>query len=141
MPNLNKLVAKLQQDYPNITFTPGPRATFRPPHTIIYPSDASPLLLLHELGHYIIHQTDFSSDIQLLRIEADAWEQAKHLADQYQVKWDEDFAQDHLDSYRDYLYTASLCPNCNITGYQDNQGTYHCPLCDKRWPSPGRPED
>lgn len=141
MPNLSKLVTKLQQDYPELSFTQGNREVFHPPKTIIYSSDANPLALLHELGHYIIHRTDFSSDIELIQIETQAWQAAKELCPKYSVKWDEDFAQDHLDSYRDYLYTASLCPNCNITGYQDDYGNYHCPLCSKTWPSPGRPED
>ena len=141
MPSQSKLVAKLQQDYPELTFTLGQRETFHPPKTIIYTSHANPLLLLHELGHYIIHRTNFSSDIELIQIESLAWNEAKKLSAQYGIEWDEDFAQDHLDSYRDYLYTASLCPDCNITGYQDDKGDYHCPLCNKHWPSPGRPED
>ena len=141
MPSLSSLLAKLRADYPELHFEPGPRDTFHPPHTIIYAPDCAPLTLLHELGHYRLAQRDFHSDIELLQIEALAWEQAKQLCDLYHVTWDEDFAQSRLDSYRDYLHFASLCPNCQVNGYQDNSGHYRCPLCHKRWPSPGRPAD
>ena len=141
MPGLKSLIAKLRVDYPALVIKTGERTKFTPPNKLFYASTATSLELLHELGHYLIKRNDYSSDIELLRIESEAWSKAHELCAQYGVKWDEDFAQDHLDSYRDYLYTVSLCPDCNITGYQDDKGDYHCPLCNKRWPSPGRPED
>lgn len=134
MPKLKALVNKLQQDYPEITFEESETFTFCPPKTILFnPDSDKKLLLLHELGHFLDHDQDYSSDIALLRIEANAWERAKKLCEQYSVKWDEDFAQAKLDSYRDWLHQASLCKICEINGYQDKNGNYHCPLCGQKW--------
>ncbi len=136
---MQNLVKKLTSDYPELAITPGDRFQFTPPNHLFYaenhpysPAEAK-LLLLHELGHYLINETDYSTDIELLEIEAKAWAKARDLCQKYKIKYDEDFAEDRLDSYRDYLHSASLCKNCNISGYQDNHGAYHCPLCSATW--------
>ncbi len=140
MPSLNKLTAKLRKDYPSLTLKHGERFQFSPPSTIYY-TDGSPLELLHELGHYLIKKTDYTSDIDLIRIESEAWDKAKQLCAAYEVNWDEDFAQDHIDTYRDWLHVVSLCKNCQLAGYQDGSGLYHCPLCGAKWESSIPPED
>ena len=135
MPKLKALINRVQTDYPELQFESGEVFTFRPPQTILYnPSvEGAELVLLHELGHYLDKDQDYTSDIALLRIEAEAWQRAKSLSETYQINWDEDFAQAKLDSYRDWLHQASLCPVCEVNGYQDKQGHYHCPLCEKSW--------
>ena len=141
MPKLTSLLNKLQQDYPELSFSSAERYQFSPPATIYFDAaNPEPLLLLHELGHYLLKQYDYTSDIELLRIESAAWQQAKQLCATYKVEWDEDFAEDRLDSYRNWLHANSLCPNCQISGYQDTNGLYHCPLCAKKWPSKYIPE-
>ena len=134
---MQNLIKKLINDYPKLTITPGERFKFSPPDHLYYAteddSEESKLLLLHELGHYLIGEYDYGSDIELLEIEAKAWDKAAELCKNYQINYDEDFAEDRLDSYRDYLHYASLCPNCQLAGYQDKNGQYHCPLCDKSW--------
>ena len=140
MPNLNSLLNKLRKDYPALTFESGERFKFTPPSTIYY-SDGSPLELLHEVGHYLLDKNTYISDIELIRIESEAWDKAKQLCKTYKVKWDEDFAQDHIDTYRDWLHVVSLCKNCQLAGYQDESGLYHCPLCGAKWESSIPPED
>lgn len=135
MPSLNKLVARLRADYPNLSFQSGELTKFTPPRSIFYASDASPLELLHELGHYLIDKPSYASDIELVRIESEAWVKAKALCTTYGVKWNENYAEDHLDTYRDWLHVVSLCKNCQLAGYQDNTGLYHCSLCGAKWPS------
>lgn len=132
---LDNLISKLQSALPEIDFREDQTFTFRPPKTILFDPqnpDAC-LLILHEVGHFLNHDQDYLSDISLLRIEASAWERAKALAKQYKITWDEDFIQSKLDSYRGWLHQASLCPNCEINGYQDTRGYYHCPLCEQKW--------
>lgn len=136
MSKLNTLIKQLRADHPELLFEASECFTFHPPNTIYYVPDSEhpDLQILHELGHYLDHDADYTSDIALLRIESNAWATAKKLAKKYQVKWDEDFIQSKLDSYRDWLHNASLCPICQINGYQS--GTYyHCPLCGKKWQS------
>ena len=141
MPGLKSLIANLRVDYPALVIKTGERTKFTPPNKLFYASTATSLELLHELGHYLIKRNDYSSDIELLRIESEAWSKAHELCAQYGVKWDEDFAQDHLDTYPDWLHVTSLCKNCNLAGYQDDAGLYHCALCGAAWPSALSPED
>lgn len=138
---MQNLVKKLASDFPELTISAGDRFQFSPPSHLYYFQDyaanysnqEAQLLLLHELGHYLIGEYDYSSDIELLEIEAKAWAKAKTLCKKYRIKYDEDFAEDRLDSYRDYLHQVSLCKNCQLSGYQDKHGDYHCPLCAATW--------
>ena len=141
MPSLKTLIAKIRNDYPALVIESGERAQFTPPNKLFYAPNTTPLELLHELGHYLTKHHSYNSDIELVRIESEAWEQAHDLCAKYQVKWDDDVAQDHLDTYRDWLHATSLCKNCNLAGYQDAAGLYHCALCGAKWPSRLRPED
>ena len=141
MPGLKSLIAKLRADYPALVIKSGDRVKFTPPNKLFYASNTKPLELLHELGHYLIKHNDYSSDIELLRIESEAWAKARELCRQYDIKWNEDLAQDSLDTYRDWLHVTSLCKNCNLAGYQDEDGLYHCALCGAKWPSRIAPED
>ena len=128
----NPLINKLQQDHPDLIFRQGAKFTFRPPKTIILgpPCDNHALLTLHELAHAILKHKDYTLHIERLKIESEAWNEAKNLAAKYNIPWDEDFAQNRLDTYRDWLHQKSLCKNCQLTRYQDQKGTYHCPHCD-----------
>ena len=141
MPSLNSLANKLRKDYPDLTITSGDCFRFSPPATVTYVTDGTALELLHELGHYLLEKNIYTSDIELIRIESEAWAKAKELCPKYKVKWDEDFAEDHLDTYRNWLHVVSLCKNCQLAGYQDESGLYHCPLCGTKWESSIPPED
>lgn len=140
MPKLEKLAAKISDNYPELQLVPGERFRFSPPDHIYYDPSGHPLELLHELGHYLIEKNDFTSDIELVEIESLAWAKAREICANYDVKYDEDFAEDHLDSYRNWLHETSLCKNCNLAGYQDNSGLYHCAFCGATWPSRIPPE-
>lgn len=134
MPSFKHLVTKLQTDFPSVDFVAGERYTFHPPNQVIFDArHPDQLSLLHELGHFLIKAHDYQYDVELLRIESAAWAKAAELANDYHVAWNEDNIQDHLDSYRDWLHQVSLCPNCQLSGYQDTTGCYHCPLCEHEW--------
>ena len=136
---MQNLIKQIANDHPELEITAGERFQFSPPNHLYYDANSdysdseSSLLLLHELGHYLINETDYSSDIELIEIESKAWAKARELCKHYQIKYDEDFAEDRLDSYRNYLHQVSLCKNCQISGYQDSHGSYHCPLCGTTW--------
>ena len=55
------------------------------------------------------------------------------LAPRYRVKWDEDFAEGQLDTYREWIDKRSRCPKCDCTGWQTDDGDYRCPLCVVEW--------
>ena len=126
------LIKKIVQDYLEVMFRVGSRFTFRPPHSVILGSYEPHyvLLFLHELGHFLTQHYNFTTDIERLKIEREAWENAKKLCVKYSIPYDEEFAEAQLDSYRDWLHSKSKCKKCGLTRYQTKNGQYHCPHCD-----------
>lgn len=128
----------LRADYPDFTFKTGPKFAFRPPKTIIMgpPEPNYALLALHELAHALCKHKDYNTHVERLKIEREAWERARSLCSKYHITWDEDFVEDQLDTYRDWLHKKSLCPHCHLTRFQTPDGCYHCPSCDPNKKSP-----
>lgn len=129
---MDDFVSKLKADFPEYRFRKGQKYAFRPPKTIVLgPKEPfSELLILHELSHAILGHYDFMLDIKRLKMENAAWDQAKILAKKYQISIDEDFIQNQLDTYRDWLHKKSRCPVCGLTRFQDDKAVYHCPRCE-----------
>ena len=126
------LKRQLEADYPELSFRKGAKFAFRPPRTItIGPTEPySSLLLLHEVGHALSGHRDFKTDALRLKMEREAWEKARKLASKYEVEFDDEVAEQELDSYRDWLDAKSRCPVCGLTRYQTPDGMYHCPKCE-----------
>lgn len=126
------LLPRIQEDYPEYKFKSGKKFSFRPPRTIILgpPEPFSELLLLHELSHAILKHRTFRLDVERLRMESEAWDEARKLAHKYNIEVNEDLIQDELDTYRDWLHTRSKCKKCGLTCYQTPDGVYHCPRCE-----------
>jgi hypothetical protein len=91
------------------------------------------VFLLHELGHATLGHSDYNKDIELLSLERAAWDQAELLAQQYNLSINENLIEDHLDTYRDWLHSRSLCPQCSFTGLQTGNAQYSCPACHAKW--------
>ncbi len=140
MPHIKVLLARLKEDHPGITFTPGDdylwSATTR---TLMYDAEASDgLYLLHELGHALLGHANFTLDIELLAQEREAWGfVCTELAKRYGVTTDDRIIQDSLETYRDWLHARSCCPRCAQTGLQTKTSTYVCINCRCSW----RPND
>lgn len=133
----DKFVVQLEQDFPQFNWREGTRFRFRPPRTIYYEKDLVGneynnycLQLLHELGHAVLGHRDFRTDLDRLKMEVAAWEQARQFAAQYNIYYDEELVQEQLDSYRGWLHGKSRCKKCGLTRYQTKDGEYHCPQCD-----------
>ena len=92
-----------------------------------------PILLLHELSHALLGHQNYSSDIELINMERQAWDKAVKIAPEFNLVIDEDFIENSLDSYRDWLHSRSICPECNATGMQINKAVYQCPACTNKW--------
>lgn len=128
------LVKKLRVDYPDLRFVDGKKFAFRPPRTVVVgpsePNDS--LLLLHEVGHAISSHKDFRLDVERLKMEREAWEKARELSAIYGLDYDEEVAEQELDTYRDWLDKKSRCPKCRLTRFQTPDGQYHCPKCENQ---------
>lgn len=127
-----KILQRLEKDYPDLKFVSGNNFAFRPPRTIVFEQGASnfDLLILHEMGHALCGHKTFKMNIRRLKMEVEAWEKARELAETYGVSFDEDVAQGELDTYRNWLHQKSRCPNCGLTRFETPEGEYHCPQCD-----------
>jgi hypothetical protein len=134
---MESLVLRLKQDHPALTFKAGEAHYWSPKHGEIFYMDAGGAVnvagLLHELGHARLGHHGFTSDMELLQKEVDAWQEAMRLAERYGVEISEDHVQDCLDTYRDWLYRRSRCPACEGTGVQQTPKQYLCINCSSSW--------
>jgi hypothetical protein len=103
--------------------------------TVFYNPDLphAKAMLLHEVSHGILDHHEYRRDVELLALEAAAWEKAKELAEQYHTAFTADISEDNLDTYREWLHARSTCPGCTANGYQVNATTYRCVACTQSW--------
>lgn len=133
---MDNLIPRLEQDYPQLSFTPDHSACWSPRHNqVSYIADGTHAAagLLHELAHALLMHSHYTSDLDLLQKEVAAWEKARSLASLYHLKLDEDHIQDCLDTYRDWVHKRSTCPTCHINGIQTSTSRYNCLNCMQAW--------
>ena len=131
--NSEDLAQKLAQDYPDFIFQSSKTARWSSGEKTIFYDDNIDNLL-HELGHAINNHNDFTQDIELIKLERDAWETARKVALHYKLKIDDEIIESALDDYREWLHARSLCPNCKQTGIQSHKTLdYYCINCDAKW--------
>jgi hypothetical protein len=137
MPSATSLITRLSTDYPNVSFVPSDHFRWSATdHTVFIDVDAmhADAFCLHEVSHAILDHREYNRDIDLVKLERDAWEHvATTLAKKYEVKISEDIIQDNLDTYRDWLHARSTCPTCQATGVQATPSEYRCIACKETW--------
>lgn len=137
--NLESLLSRIAADYPEYQFIESAHFSWHAgkKHVSYKKSSENTLhnmfSLLHELGHAILGHKDFTHDIQLLQLEAAAWGQARSLAGRYGLRLDEDYVQDCLDTYRDWLHLRATCPTCFARSLQTSAKRYRCFNCQTEW--------
>jgi hypothetical protein len=133
------LLKTLTKHFPELRFRAGQQFSWSPENgEIIYVAEATgqraEWSLLHETGHALLNHRSYQADYELLRLEVDAWERAKTLAKEIDRTIDENHIQDCLDTYRDWLYKRSICPNCGTKCLQqDDFVHYRCFNCHTTW--------
>ncbi|MDB5184121.1 MAG: hypothetical protein JWO07_802 [Candidatus Saccharibacteria bacterium] len=137
MPSIRSTISQLQRDFPLYHFEPADEfwwsATKK---TIYYDPKATDSLAftLHELSHAVLDHEGYQRDIELLKLERDAWNYAKTtLSPLYGIGIKDDTIQDNLDTYRRWLHARSTCPECETTGIQSRGPVYRCLACGHRW--------
>jgi hypothetical protein len=136
MPSTTTLLSRLKTDYPQFSFKPGDDFLWSSSDNTIYYNNKienQSIFLLHELSHALLGHTNYTSDIQLITMERQAWDHTIKLATKYYVTISDDMVQSNLDSYRDWLHSRSTCPSCEATGLQIKDYTYTCPACSHKW--------
>lgn len=133
------VLEQIQSDYPTIEFVKSSKFSWHAGSKLVtympFTQDdmQGAWALLHELGHALLDHTDFDTDIELLKIEVAAWEQAHELAKSYNVTIEDEYIQNCLDSYRDWLHLRSTCPTCFERSLQVDKHTYRCLNCHTEW--------
>lgn len=134
------LLSKIKKDFPELQLEAGRHSSWSAGDNKITFEDASSgqeqgeWMLLHEVAHAKLGHTSFASDFELLKLEVEAWAEAAQLATKYGFVISENFVEDCLDTYRDWLYQRSTCPNCSTASLQiDKKNLYLCHNCNHSW--------
>lgn len=135
-PSLTETLHKLTLAFPNVHFELADDFSWSPSTKTVHYNPSLPhatALLLHELSHGLLDHREYTRDVELISMEAAAWQKAQAIAPEFGVVIQEDVAQDNLDTYREWLHARSTCPACKATGFQITAAEYHCPACLHRW--------
>jgi hypothetical protein len=134
---MEKIVHKLQQLYPSISFVKGDDASWSAEQQMVTYVDSTTgnavWTTLHEVGHALLHHSSYESDMDLLNKEVEAWRQAKTLGQKFGIIIDSDHIQQCLDTYRDWLHKRSVCPHCGSNGLEHPKSLYYCLNCQNTW--------
>lgn len=134
---MQQLINELKQTFPDLQFCETDRFYWSPADKhICYKLSTSRTYkwkLLHEVGHALLEHQTYRSDFELLRLEVEAWDKARQLAKKFKIKITEDYIQDCLDTYRDWLDRRSTCPYCTSRSAQENLESYRCFNCNAAW--------
>ena len=130
---------QLRTNFPDITFVENSDSFRWSPrthsvHAAQVNSERDLVTLLHETGHALAGHEDYVQDIQLLKLEREAWEIARdRLGPLFHIKISDDTIEEALDSYRDWLHARSICPECQSNGVQQDESHYRCLACSTVW--------
>jgi len=139
---MEKLLRRLETLLPDITFEPGETFYWSPKDSkVVYRAfdrhmaeDSTCMWsLLHEAAHAALSHKNYEHDYELLLFEVAAWEKAKELSDTYAIAISEDYIQDCLDTYRDWLHQRATCPRCSVVSLQVSATAYKCHNCSAVW--------
>jgi hypothetical protein len=135
---MDEFIDQLSQNYPDLAFEASNSFCWSPKHQkILYDPKYDPTTgiwaILHELGHATLGHLFYSSDFELVQLEAAAWREAQKLGRKYAVKIDNDHIQNCLDTYRDWLHRRSKCPICGNVSLQVSSSKYKCFNCHTEW--------
>ncbi len=137
MRSINSLLNRLRRDYPEFSFEPAEEFWWSAEKQTIFFDPAvsnCAAFCLHELSHALLGHKGYEYDIDLIKLERDAWEYAQNtLAPAYTTPIDDEVIQDNLNTYRAWLHTRSSCPECDTTGLQTKEQYYRCLACGHTW--------
>jgi hypothetical protein len=139
VPALDTLLDQIVADYPDLSFIESAQFSWHAgrKHVSFKKVGAGAQhnmwALLHELGHALLGHTEYTHDIELLQLEVAAWGRARELAKHYGLHIDEDYVEDCLDTYRDWLHLRATCPTCYARSLQASQSRYKCFNCASSW--------
>ena len=131
-------LATLHAHYPDIIFEESDSFRWSPDLSTVFVGELKAerdlVTLLHETGHALAGHKTYAQDIQLLKLEREAWDIARDkLAPLFDIKITNEVIEEALDTYRDWLHARSICPECRSTGVQQDESHYRCLACQAAW--------
>ena len=135
---MTNFLQQLQQDFKDIKFVRGKMNLWSPQtREIYYRVPISKYSILHELGHALKNHANYKLDIQLIKLEADAWKKAQEIAKKYNLKIPARYINDCMNTYKDWILSRSKCPDCDLVGLQSIKTLqYSCCNCFLSWSVP-----
>lgn len=133
---LTDLLGKLSDRFPEVKFEVADVCRWDSAKNVVFYTpkhEYAVWSLLHETGHMLSNHQSYTSDLALLQMEVEAWSAAKSLAGEYEIGIDENYIEDCIDSYRDWVHKRSTCPVCAQTGVEQKPGQYKCINCSHTW--------
>ncbi|KKR18641.1 MAG: hypothetical protein UU65_C0001G0031 [candidate division CPR2 bacterium GW2011_GWC1_41_48] len=91
------------------------------------------MALLHEIAHAKLGHKKYRYDLELLKMEQDAWDQAKKDAKNYKILINEEHIEECLHTYRKWVAKRATCPKCETFGLQQNNTLFKCINCEAEW--------
>lgn len=137
MQSMHSLLDKLSKEYPDFQFIQDNMFWWSAAQKIIHMdrhATHAEEYTLHETSHAILGHSGYNRDIDLVKLERDAWDYAQRtLGPRYGIAITEDIIQNNLGTYREWLYQRSMCPDCTETGIETRQHIYRCLACGHMW--------
>lgn len=138
MVSLSSTWQSIREQYPQFSYKRAKTAYWSPDEQTVYflpiRSDEDFAYNVHELGHALSGHGRFNQDIELVRIERLAWNQAQSVAAAHGIALADSIIETALDTYREWIHSRSRCPHCHGAGIQQKESLdYLCPLCTTRW--------
>lgn len=133
------IISQVSSSIPGIKLIAGESFSWSPAHqTITYVEDKlnepeGVWALLHETAHAQKQHASYNTDLELLKLEVEAWDLAKNIGKKLDIQIDDEHIQNCLDTYRDWLHRRSSCPNCKIVCLQVTPTQYSCHNCLTNW--------
>lgn len=130
---------ELITDFTEINFIPGSYFMWSPNNqAIVYDTkrlktNSGRLALLHEIGHACHNHRIYKYDMELIRIEMEAWDFVREHAHRYGIKVDEDHIARCIESYDYWLTKRATCPDCRNFCLQKGRDEYGCFACGAVW--------
>ncbi len=126
-----ELVKQLAAAHPHLTFIPATSFYWCPETAEVYYDTnraaeiSASWSLLHETSHALLEHVSYAADVELLHLEVAAWNHAVQASRAYGITIDDEYVQDCLDTYRDWLYRRSVCPGCGSQCLQDDNSNHY----------------
>jgi len=130
---------ELLEKFPTYNFVEGDCFLWSPKYKVIVynpeiiNTDEGRLGLLHEIAHALLDHRIYKYDMELLKMELEAWTEAKRLAAGLNVPINQEHIKRAISSYDDWLTRRATCPDCESFGAQSGRDSYKCFTCGAKW--------